>query len=328
MRPHFTVFIPVYNDAGRVGRAVQSVLDQTMPDFELIVSDDCSTDASTQIVREFKDPRLRLIENEKNLGCGGNKNKGLLLASAPLFKALDSDDWLAPNCLERMRDVFEQYPEVALVTAAATEHYESNSAGTKPRENTGPHNCHGLCDGRSFQELYFHGRSAGNPSQVAVRTQWAKAAGGWDERLVNGDEGALWLRIVRERKAFFVSEPLAHITIHQASLTAKASRTGLEALHVAQMFRDVLRDMPELNTISNRFWLVWTRGYQWFFRASKLFLNRQITDALRCWFEIARFAPSLWWVPVFSARACCRLLLKTFQQSCHYRCETSKKATV
>src|SRR2546421_11810394 len=73
VRPHFTVFIPVYNDAGRVARAIQSVLDQTMPDFELIVSDDCSRDGTAQIVKEFKDRRLHLIENEKNLGCGGEK---------------------------------------------------------------------------------------------------------------------------------------------------------------------------------------------------------------------------------------------------------------
>src|SRR5205085_8398418 len=167
MGVEFTIIIPVYNDPGRVGRAIRSVLEQTMPDFELIVLDDCSTEQIAEVVNTFQDERLRLIRNDRNLGCGANKNKGLWLASAPLFKPLDSDDWLEPGCLEKMLETFQRNPAVALVTVAATEHQETIPQKTRPRKNPGPNNRYGLCSGRSFQELYFQGKSAGNPSQVA-----------------------------------------------------------------------------------------------------------------------------------------------------------------
>jgi glycosyltransferase involved in cell wall biosynthesis len=309
--PRFSIVIPVHNDAARLGRALDSVLRQTVQDFEVFVVDDCSTDDPEAVVRRRGDPRVRCVRNPENFGPGGTRNRGLALARAPLLKALDSDDWIEPTFLERVEAIFQAQPDVALVATSAVEHHEGTSPVEVLRRNLGPFGQPGPCDGRAFQEFYFAGGSAGNPSQAALRTDWAREAGGWGERMLNGDEGALWLRVVHRRHAWFLDEPLAHLTLHGASTTARASRRGLEVLHVARMFQDLLRDLPELDTPRNRARLVWTRGYHWFARGRKLLLRRQFADAFRCWSAIARFAPTLWWAPLFLARAgwsgCARL---------------------
>jgi len=299
--PTFSIIIPVYNDAGRVGRALESVLRQTLQDFEVFVVDDCSKDDPESVIRGFGDERVQFVRNPENLGPGGTRNRGLALATGPLLKALDSDDWIEPAFLEKAHAAFQAHPEVALVSTAAIEHHEGSAPAREVlRRSLGPIGRPGLCDGRSFQNFYFAGGSAGNPSQTAMRTGLAREAGGWGERMLNGDEGALWLRIVHCRQAYFLDETLAHIVLHSSSTTIRASRRGQEVLHVAKMFKDLVRDIPALNTAENRRALVRSRGFYWFYRSVKLCQRAQFSDGLACCREIAHFAPSLWWLPWFS----------------------------
>ena len=76
-----TVLMPTYNVAPYVKEAVESVLTQTYRDFLLLVIDDCSTDATVEAVRSFDDPRLRIVQNECNLGLAENLNRGLSLVA-------------------------------------------------------------------------------------------------------------------------------------------------------------------------------------------------------------------------------------------------------
>src|SRR5437867_2777986 len=107
----FSVIIPVYNDAGRVGRALESVLRQTVQDFEVFVVDDCSKDDPESVIRRFNDARVQYVRNPENLGPGGTRNRGLALATAPLVKALDSDDWIEPQFLERTKTIFQMHQD-------------------------------------------------------------------------------------------------------------------------------------------------------------------------------------------------------------------------
>lgn len=301
--PQVSIVIPVFNDAARLRRALQSVVQQTVQDFEVFVVDDGSADDPESVVLGLADSRVRYLRNPVTLGPGGARNRGLSLANAPLLKALDSDDWLDPTFLERIDAVFREQPSVALVATGAIEHHEGDRTYEVARRNPGPDGLSGLCEGRAFQEFYFAGGSAGNPSQTALRTAWAREAGGWGEGVLNGDEGALWLRIVERRNAWFIDEPLAHITLHKTSTTVRASRAGLDAIQVAQMFRDVLRDIPALDTRKNRRALVRSRGYQWFYRGARLCRQGKFGAGLACWRGVAYFAPPRWWVPLFLGRA-------------------------
>lgn len=115
MPPTFSVYIPTYNRAGLVGQAIKSVLDQTFPDFELIIVDDCSTDGTKEVVSGFSDKRIKYHRNEKNLGCVGAHNVGLKLCTGRYIHPLDSDDILFPANLEKKERIFRENPEVGLI---------------------------------------------------------------------------------------------------------------------------------------------------------------------------------------------------------------------
>ena len=109
-----TVLMPTYNVAPYVKEAIDSVLRQTYQDFELLVIDDCSTDGTVEVVRETEDPRIRIVQNEHNLGLAENLNRGLSLISTEYVARMDGDDIALPHWLEREVSFLESHPEVGV----------------------------------------------------------------------------------------------------------------------------------------------------------------------------------------------------------------------
>lgn len=106
----FSVVIPTYNRAKRVAAAVRSVLAQTEKDWECFVVDDGSTDDTKSVLSAFKDPRLKLIFNEKNRGQHACRNQAIRMATSPWIAFLDSDDLFLPERLAAMRQAIEAKP--------------------------------------------------------------------------------------------------------------------------------------------------------------------------------------------------------------------------
>ena len=92
MHPLVTVIIPVYNRAFTIRRAIDSVLDQSYKELELIIVDDCSLDNTVQIVKSYRDKRINLICLPKNCGANTARNTGLRAAKGEYIAFQDSDD--------------------------------------------------------------------------------------------------------------------------------------------------------------------------------------------------------------------------------------------
>lgn len=107
--PLFSVVIPLYNKEPHVKRAIDSVLAQKVQDFEIIIVDDGSTDKSAEVVRNFTDLRVRLIQQE-NAGVSAARNRGIKEARTDLIAFLDADDEWTPNFLETILRLREKYP--------------------------------------------------------------------------------------------------------------------------------------------------------------------------------------------------------------------------
>jgi glycosyltransferase involved in cell wall biosynthesis len=105
--PLVSVCIPSYNNEEFIAQTLESVLDQSFSDFELIVVDDCSTDRTVSIIKGFSDPRIRFSQNPRNLGLIGNWNKTLSCARGKYVKLLCGDDLLELDCLARQAPVLE-----------------------------------------------------------------------------------------------------------------------------------------------------------------------------------------------------------------------------
>ncbi len=116
--PLVSICIPVYNKQEYVSATIQSVLNQTYENFELIIVDDCSTDNSGKVVKGFTDKRIRYICNKQNLGAEGNWTKLLGLAGGKYVKLLCCDDILYPECISAQVGVLEDpdNSDVLLVT--------------------------------------------------------------------------------------------------------------------------------------------------------------------------------------------------------------------
>src|SRR5580704_6980271 len=103
-----SVIIPAYNSAKFLVGAIESVLAQTMDDFEIIVVDDGSKDNTLQVVEPFlADSRIRYFR-QQNRGLPGARNAGAKVSRGEYLAFLDADDFLAPNALEAMRKRFEE----------------------------------------------------------------------------------------------------------------------------------------------------------------------------------------------------------------------------
>jgi glycosyltransferase involved in cell wall biosynthesis len=118
--PSVSVIMPVYNGAAFVAQAIDSVLAQSFGDFELLIVDDGSTDATPRVIAGYADPRIRLLTNACNLGAGQARNRAFAAARGRYVAALDGDDICRPDRLARQMAFLDAHPGVVLVGSDAT----------------------------------------------------------------------------------------------------------------------------------------------------------------------------------------------------------------
>ena len=163
--PIVSVLIPTYNKAEFLGEAIESVLNQTFKDFELIIIDDCSTDNTDEVVKRYQnDYRVKYFKNIKNLGIGGNWNKTLSFALGKYIKFLMGDDKFEPELLEKYVAVMENNPNVSLVTSYRGVFGDKKSIIKQPLE--------GIIESKKAIELVLkHGNWIGEPTTVMFRRE-------------------------------------------------------------------------------------------------------------------------------------------------------------
>lgn len=114
---HFTVLVAVYNTERLLPQCLDSLLSQTEQSVEVICIDDCSTDKSAEIIKAYaaRDARVKYLQTETNSGQAVARNLGLQHATGELTTMVDADDWLAPDCLEKMWTVFSSRSDIDAV---------------------------------------------------------------------------------------------------------------------------------------------------------------------------------------------------------------------
>ena len=111
-----SIIMPAYNGEKFIDQAINSVIDQTYDNWELIVIDDGSQDGTKEIVQNYKDPRIRYFY-QYNQGQAAALNKGLDLARGEFITTLDVDDWYTPTSLEDRIEFLISYPQFGAVYA-------------------------------------------------------------------------------------------------------------------------------------------------------------------------------------------------------------------
>lgn len=176
--PDVAVIMPVYNRAAVIVGAIQSVLQQTFTDFELIIADDGSTDDTVQVVEAIQDPRITILRAERNLGSNAARNRGIKAARAPLIAFLDSDDAYLPNKLALVVRTFAERPELDVLLDSFTKEFPPG----EPRKPT-PRRNPKIDDNQEFIEALFNRRLWKATSAISIRRETAIRAGLFDETL-------------------------------------------------------------------------------------------------------------------------------------------------
>lgn len=219
-----SVIIPTYNRAHMVSRAIQSVLNQTYQDFEIIVVDDCSTDNTEEVVKGFNDSRICYIRHEQNRGGSAARNTGIRIARGEYIAFLDSDDEWLPKKLERQICLFSKDPNCGAVYTNLL-HCFYNDRSTKAIQRRQP-------EGHILKDLLMSNVVA-STSSVMVKQQCFDKAGLFDEGLPSCQDWDMWIRIAKHYTFRNIPEPLVRYLWHQEQIS-----TNFEAVwrgHMAIM---------------------------------------------------------------------------------------------
>ena len=236
--PQVTVLMGVFNGAAYLRNAVDSILAQTFRDFEFIIINDGSTDDSRAILNSYDDRRIRVIENEENIGLTRSLNKGLILARAELIARQDADDISHPTRLEKQVVFMSMNPEAVMV---GTQARYINARG-RIRVSRLWWKATTL-DGIRFQSLFdspfFH------TSVVFRRKIILDILGGYSELYWSSQDFELWSRLLVDFNAANLSETLVDQRSHSGAVSNSYSSTN--AHRVEQIFQKNLESVFGIN---------------------------------------------------------------------------------
>ncbi len=209
-----TVIIPTYNRAHYLGEAIESVLNQTFDDFELIVIDDGSTDNTPELVRAIGDRRVRYLQCSHR-GISASLNAGICEARGRYIARLDSDDLWRPEMLSTLVAILDTRPDIGVAYGKAQAMDSAGSILTHSR-GSAEH-----FPGDSLRSLVYEDCTC-NIALLARRESLARA-GSYDETLVANEDWDMWLRVARCDRFWFVDKVLASFRLHDGNLTGVAS---------------------------------------------------------------------------------------------------------
>ncbi len=216
MNPTVSIIISVYNSEVHIRESIESILGQSFTDFEVIVIDDASTDATSEILHEYteKDARVRSFRNEQNLGLTKSLNKAIRESSGTYIARMDADDIAYPERFEKQVAFLSSCPNYGLVGSWAIvidnqgkeiDQYQWETKDGEIRKNLIKYNC------------IIH------PS-IMMRAEVLEIVGYYDETFRYAQDYDLFFRIVRHFKVQNIAEPLIKYRIGTSSITGSKNR--------------------------------------------------------------------------------------------------------
>lgn len=205
---HISVILPVYNGERYLHKAIESVLTQSYPHFELIILNDGSKDSSDSIIRSFNDSRIVYVQHE-NKGLGGTLNEGLSLAKGNYIARQDQDDFSYPQRFEKQLQFLEQHPQIILTGnwARILQNHETVTGYHK-------HSCSPalLHFDMLFDNPFVH-------SSVMFRKEVVDKTGGYITERDTYEDFDLWSRFLNHGKLANIPEVLIDYCHHDLGMS-------------------------------------------------------------------------------------------------------------
>ena len=228
-----SVCLPTYNGADYIEEALHNILNQTYQDFELLVVDDGSTDATLDIVQSFSDPRIQLHRNPERLGIPANWNRCLELAGGEFVCVFHQDDIMLPENLERKVRLLSADETIGFVHSGV-EMLVEGSAPSPFADWIEDATDDTVWDGPEyFRTLLLNGNRVCAPTVLARRSALLEQ-GGFDRDLGFACDYAMWLRLCLTYRVGFLTRPLVRYRWHGGNAShAYQFERGVEEITTA-----------------------------------------------------------------------------------------------
>ena len=220
--PRFSVIIPLYNKENYIAKAIDSVLSQSIADFELIIVNDCSTDHSLEIAKRVNDPRIKILEHPKNKGLSASRNTGIKNSSGDYLAFLDADDAWKPQFLEKIEFLIKEY-ESADLFATNYDVLLKNGKHITLNFNITNGKRHGIVS--NFFECNLT-QTTYIPSGLAVKREVFERIGNYDETITYSEDVDFNIRANANYKMAYYNEPLVIYTMASENQITQNSIKG------------------------------------------------------------------------------------------------------
>lgn len=248
--PTVSVVMPIYNTREEwLREAIDSVLNQDLPDFELLLGDDCSTQPQVRTVLEsYHDPRIRVLFNEKNMGCAATTNKLFSMARGRYWMRLDADDSIPTHRLRKQVEYFETHPDIG-VCACWFKHMGADQVYRIPE------------DDMTIREKLCISCIIPNSAAMYRASVMKEHNIRYDLEFPMSDDWALLRRLLRVTKFGAVQEVLFHYRTSPHSFSRRSKLSMRRDTYILQ--QRIRRENPEAwNEIQDK--IVTTRRYRLF----------------------------------------------------------------
>ncbi len=258
--PEITILLPVYNGDKYLKKAIESILKQTFSNFEFIIVNDGSTDNSLEIIKSFNDPRIKIINNKKNLGLIKSLNIGLEQAKGRYIARLDADDIALENRLEKQYNYLEKNKNVTLIGGGAE---IINNEGKYVRKKLP------ITD---FDQIKFWALFIGNPflhSSIFFRKKDINSINGYSHKYKHVEDYDLYLRLIKNGyKIINLPEIFIKYRIHNQSIGQSKDSKKEQDANVKKII---------FNNINNYYPLSW-KGFEILYDKQKM---REIKNSFK-----------------------------------------------
>ncbi len=217
MEKKVSICIPVYNGEKTIKDAINSALEQTYKNIEILVIDNMSTDGTADIVKGMDDRRIVFFQNKENLGMAGNWNECIRKSTGEYIHFLCADDIIKPECIRKKMAVIERFDDVVMVISATDLVNENGSLIVKRRrfkKNV-------LLDGRTYARRSLrHGNIFGEPSNVLFKKDCIEKTGLFSVDLHYTTDWELWIRIATLGKIVYLDDALTQYRLSSENATS------------------------------------------------------------------------------------------------------------